>query len=92
MINVEIPPSLRDHSNHRAEISVQATTVAAALLELKRLHPDVHRGICDETGAVRRHIHLFVNSEFVPPADPHALQSRLESGDVLMIWTAVSDG
>ena len=91
-ITVEIPPMLRDYCNQRDEISVAATTVQAALSELKQSYPDVYLGVCDETGSVRRHIHLFVNSQFVAVRDPLTLQTKLKSGDVLSIWTAVSGG
>jgi molybdopterin converting factor small subunit len=46
--------------------------------------------VCDETGAVRRHINLFVNSSHVRDRD--GLDTPLAAGDVLTILPAVSGG
>ncbi len=92
MINIEVPPTLRDYCNHHDDILVSANSVASALAELKKSYPAVFQCVCDETGMVRRHIHLFINSQFVSPRDSKALEATLELGDVLTIWTAVSGG
>jgi molybdopterin converting factor small subunit len=71
-------------------VHVSAGTVRAALEQLASSHPALYRSVCDETGAVRRHINLFVNSTLVR-GDP-GLDTVLESRDVLSIMTAVSGG
>ena len=63
---------------------------AAALDELERRHPALHRSICDETGAVRRHVNLFVNTSHVRDRD--GLDTALAPGDVVTILPAVSGG
>ena len=67
-----------------------ATTVRAALEELERSHPSLHRNICDETGAVRRHLNVFVNSDHM--RDRQGLDTALAPGDVVTILAAVSGG
>jgi molybdopterin converting factor small subunit len=57
---------------------------------LKHQYPAVHRCICDETGAVRRHINLFVNQSLWYRQT--GLNQKLAPGDVLFIMTAVSGG
>lgn len=89
-IQVQIPHALRSACDGQKELSISAATVRAALRELEQVHHAVFQSICDETGAVRRHIHLFVNSSFLPI--PHGLDTPLETGDVLYIMTAVSGG
>ena len=69
---------------------LSATSLRAVLVELERLYPALHRSICDETGAVRRHINLFVNTQHM--RDCGGLDALLEPGDVVMIMTAVSGG
>jgi len=49
-----------------------------------------HAAICDETGAVRRHINLFVNRSHV--RDLQGLDTPLAAGDVLFVLPAVSGG
>ncbi len=60
------------------------------LAELERRYPKLHRSICDETGALRRHINLFVNIHHMRDRD--GLATQLAAGDVVTIMTAVSGG
>jgi len=64
--------------------------VRAALAELEDRHPTLYRNICDETGAVRRHLNLFVNSAHV--RERQGLETTLVHGDSLFILPAVSGG
>ena len=67
-----------------------AASVRAALEQLERSHPALHRNICDETGAVRRHINIFANDTNV--RDRQGLDTPLAPGDALTILPAVSGG
>src|SRR5687767_15165286 len=62
-ITVHIPGPLRESCAGASEVAVAATSVKATLDELERRYPALHRSICDETGRVRRHINVFVNTE-----------------------------
>jgi len=64
--------------------------VRGALEEIERLYPSLHRNICDETGAVRRHVNLFVNTANVRDLD--GVETALGPGDVVTILPAVSGG
>jgi molybdopterin converting factor small subunit len=46
--------------------------------------------VCDETGAVRRHLNIFVNTDNIHDVD--GLDTALAPGDVLSILPAVSGG
>ena len=87
---VYIPAPLRPYCRDSAELAVSAPTVRAVLEELERLYPDLYRNICDDTGAVRRHINLFVNTLHM--RDRQGLDTPLAPGDVLTILPAVSGG
>lgn len=91
-IAVRIPGSLREYSGVSEDIRVAATTVAQALDALRAEYPELYRSVCDETGAVRRHINLFVNSEMVAKHGDKLSDYRLQADDILTIWTAVSGG
>ena len=60
------------------------------LVELEERYPDLYSGVCDETGAVRRHINLFVNADHIRDRD--GLDTSLVQGDEVMILPAVSGG
>lgn len=65
-------------------------TVRAALEDLERSQPALYRNICDETGAVRRHLNVFVNSDHVRDLD--GVDTMLTPGDVVTVLPAVSGG
>ncbi len=89
-VTVSVPTPLRDCSGGAAELSVTAANPRDLLTELERLYPKLHRSICDETGALRRHINLFVNIHHMRDRD--GLDTQLAPGDLVTIMTAVSGG
>jgi len=89
-ITIEIPRELRAYCAGASELRLATTSVRATLEELERRYPALHRNICDETGQLRRHINLFVNSSHM--RDRQGLDTVLQAGDVLMILPAVSGG
>ena len=89
-VAVHIPGTLRDYCEGASKLTVSASSVRIALEELERSHPNLHRRICDETGAVRRHINIFVNTDNV--RDGEGLETRLSPGDDITILPAVSGG
>ena len=89
-ITVFVPGVLRAYCGGAAELSLSALNVRNALEQLERDHPSLHRNVCDETGAVRRHVNVFVNSSHMRDRD--GLDTALASGDVLTILPAVSGG
>ena len=69
---------------------VSAHTVRAALERLERDEPLLYRNLCDETGKVRRHLNVFVNTENV--RDLAGVETTLAAGDVVTFLPAVSGG
>jgi MoaD family protein len=89
-ITIRVPAPLRECCGGAAEIRLSAPSVRAVLEELERRHPPLYRSICDETGAVRRHVNVFVNASHVRDRD--GLDTALASGDEVSIFPAVSGG
>ena len=89
-ITISVPAPLRPYCGGVKELALSAPSVRAALEELERSHPSLYRNVCDETGAVRRHVNLFVNTAHV--RDREGLETKLQSGDILTILPAVSGG
>jgi molybdopterin converting factor small subunit len=89
-ITVLIPAPLRDCCAGAAQVAVAAATVRRLLHRLEQHHPRLHRSICDDTGSVRRHVNLFVNTHHM--RDREGLDTRLALGDVVTILPAVSGG
>jgi sulfur-carrier protein len=89
-ITIHVPSVLSAHCGCAREIAVSAPTVRALLEELERNHGQLHRSVCDETGAVRRHVNVFVNTSHV--RDLGGLDTTLVTGDVVTFLPAVSGG
>jgi molybdopterin synthase sulfur carrier subunit len=89
-ITVHIPGPLRRYCGDASQLSLESSSVRGVLEELERRHPDVYSGVCDETGAVRRHINLFVNTDHI--RDRNGLDTSLVLGDEVTILPAVSGG
>ena len=90
MITVSIPAPLRQCCGGAADVALPAGDLPELLAGLERRYPELHRSICDETGAVRRHVNLFVNSDNI--RDGGGLDSKLGPRDLVTIMTAVSGG
>lgn len=89
-ITISVPGPLRTYCGGVAELSISARTVRAALEVLERHQFSLYRNVCDETGAVRQHLNVFVNSDNMRDLD--GVDTPLTPGDVVTILPAVSGG
>lgn len=89
-ITIHVPGPLRTYCAGAAQLSVSAHTVRAALEELQRSQSAFYCNVCDETGTVRRHLNVFVNSDNM--RDLEGVDTALTQGDVVTILPAVSGG
>ena len=89
-ITIHVPGPLRTYCAGAAQLSISAHTVRAALEDLERSQSALYRNVCDETGTVRQHLNVFVNSDNV--RDLNGVDTTLAPGDVVTILPAVSGG
>lgn len=89
-VTVFVPTPLRDAAAGAREFPVDAGTLRDVLAHIEREFPALHKSICEDHGAVRKHINLFVNRSHMRDRD--GLATRLAPGDVVLIMTAVSGG
>jgi sulfur-carrier protein len=89
-IRIHVPSMLRDGCDGASELLLNAATVRAALGLIEQRYPSLYRSICYETGAVRRHVNLFVNADHI--RDREGLDTALRPGDVVAVLPAVSGG
>jgi sulfur-carrier protein len=89
-VKIRVSSALRVWSGVTSEVAVAAADVRTALAEIAARHPALYRGICDETGAIRRHVNLFVNTDHI--RDREGLDTALAPGDELTVFPAVSGG
>ena len=89
-ITIHVPAALRGYCRGASALSLSVPSVRAALEQIEQSHPSLYSSICDETGTVRRHVNLFVNTSHV--RDREGLDTALAPGDVITILPAVSGG
>jgi molybdopterin synthase sulfur carrier subunit len=89
-VAIHVPGALRAYCGGAEELQTSARTVRAALEDLEQHQFALYRNVCDETGAVRRHLNVFVNADNVRDLD--GIDTKLTPGDVLTILPAVSGG
>jgi molybdopterin synthase sulfur carrier subunit len=89
-VMIHLPGPLRAYCAGRTELSIAAQTVRAALEALEHSEADLYRNVCDETGRLRRHLNVFVNSDNMRDLD--GIETRLRPGDLVTILPAVSGG
>jgi molybdopterin synthase sulfur carrier subunit len=89
-ITVFVPGLLRQYCGGAPRLSMTASRVRAALEQVEARYPVLYRSVCNETGAVRQHVNLFVNTEHIRDLD--GLDTTLAEGDELIILPAISGG
>jgi sulfur-carrier protein len=89
-ITLHVVGPLRMYCAGAAQLRISARTIRAALDDLERSQSALYRNVCDETGKVRKHLNVFVNSDNM--RDLAGVDTPLNAGDVLTILPAVSGG
>jgi len=89
-ITIHVFGQLREYCGGAKELPLSARTVRSVLEHLERDQPLLYRNLCDETGKVRRHLNVFVNTENVRDLD--GVDTALTNGDVVTFLPAVSGG
>jgi len=89
-VTIHVFGQLREYCAGKSQLSVSGHTVRAALEDLERSQSVLYRNLCDETGTVRRHLNVFVNSDNVRDLD--GVDTTLTPGDVVTFLPAVSGG
>lgn len=90
-VMLHLPGVLRGYCAGRAHVSLEAADVRALLVVIERELPLLYPNLCDETGAVRRHLNVFVNADNTRDL-AQGLDTPLAQGDVVTFLPAVSGG
>lgn len=65
MATILIPTPLRKLTQGKSEVSIAGKTVGELIAGLDRAYPGIKERICDERGALRRFVNVFVRDEDV---------------------------
>jgi molybdopterin converting factor small subunit len=90
LVTIHLTGPLRPYCAGASRLTLEAGSVRAALEHLERNEAALYRNLCDETGALRRHLNVFVNSDNVRELE--GVETTLAAGDVITFLPAVSGG
>jgi len=89
-VTVQLPSMLSQVTGVASSVSIEATSLRAALDALTTHHPAIQTHLFDETGGFRPHVlcyHNDANTRWLP-----GLDGPLSDGDTITIVQAVSGG
>ncbi|MBI1367249.1 MAG: MoaD family protein [Planctomycetes bacterium] len=89
-VTVLIPTPLRKLTNEQETVSAEGETVAAVIASLQAEFPGLKERLCDEKGALRRFVNVFLNGEDIRFAD--GPRTAVKDGDELSIIPAIAGG
>ena len=90
MAQVRIPTPLRKYTGGAEAVTAEGATVAAIVADLDKRHPGIRERICDESGAVRRFVNIFVNGEDIRFLQN--LDTAVKAGDEISVVPAIAGG
>jgi molybdopterin synthase sulfur carrier subunit len=86
MALVRLRGPLKRLAGDRSEHAIDGEPVGELLAEVERAHPAAKGWILDESGALRRHINVFVNGE------RGGQDTRVDADDRIDVLPAISGG
>ena len=90
MPTIRIPTPLRPYTGSEALATVQGATVAEALQDLLRQHPDLRPHLFNPQGRLRPYMNVFVGDEHI--RDLQELETPLEVDSTLKILPSIAGG
>ena len=89
-VMVRIPTPLRRVTNGQDKVTVEGTTLNEIVGSLDAEFPGLKERLCDESGALRNFVNIYVNGEDVRFLD--GLDTSTKAGDEISIVPAVAGG
>ena len=90
MPSVLIPTPLRKLTNDLEEVSAAGGNIGELLDNLDKAFPGLKDRVCDEAGAIRRFVNIYVNGEDVRFLDEKA--TLVNENDEISIVPAIAGG
>ncbi len=90
MPTLRIPTPLRPYTNGLSEISVQGSTVAAAIDDLVSNYPALKTHLLNDSGQLRPFVNLFLGEENV--RELQGVETPLQDDDRLILIPSIAGG
>ena len=89
-VTVKIPTPLRRLTQGNDKVAVEAADVKGLVESLEKAHPGIKNRLCDESGALRHFVNIYVNGEDIRYLG--GLTMKLKASDEVSIVPAVAGG
>ncbi len=89
-IAIRIPTPLRKLTNGQEIVEADGANVGELLAAIDGMFPGLRERICDETGAVRRFVNIYVNDEDIRFLEEQ--RTPVKAGDEVSIVPAIAGG
>ena len=89
-VKVRIPTPLQKLTKDKADVSVEAKNIQELIDGLEKNFPGIKARLCDEKGALRRFINIYVNEEDIRFLNLD--KTALKDGDEVSIIPAIAGG
>ncbi len=89
-VKVRIPTPLMKLTNNKSEVTAEGSTITEILNDLETQFGGIKERICEENGAPRRFINIYVNEEDIRFLDGE--NSPVKEGDEISIIPAIAGG
>lgn len=90
MASLRIPTPLRPYTDGQVEIQVRGNTIAEALDDLVKQHPELNKHLFSEMGELRPFVRLFLGEEDVHHLE--GVETSLKEDDTLKIIPSIAGG
>jgi sulfur-carrier protein len=90
MPTIKVPPVLRSQTDGEAEVSVDGSTVGAALQALAERYPATREQLFSPEGELNRYVNVYLNDEDVRVLS--GLETGAADSDTVVILPAMAGG
>jgi molybdopterin synthase sulfur carrier subunit len=87
---VRIPTPLQKFTKNQSEVQAEGASVREVLDDLDRSFPGLRERLCDDRGAIRKFVNLYLNDEDIRFMEGE--KTSLKDGDELAIIPAIAGG
>lgn len=87
---IRIPTPLQKFTKNQSEVPAEGATVQDVIDHLDQSFPGVRERLCDDRGAIRKFINLYLNDEDIRFMDGE--KTSVKDGDELAIIPAIAGG
>ncbi len=89
-VTVKIPTPLRALTAQQDKVAADGTDIATVIDALDEQHPGIKDRLCDDDGALRHFVNIYINGEDVRYMS--GINTTVSDGDELSIVPAVAGG